>query len=211
MTAGFYESDRNEAHLCGIVTEPPVFSHNAAEQAFFTFPIAAVRLSGHQDILNVILPSTVCPANALSGGELIELDGTLRSRNIHDGGKYRLILTVFAQRITKAERIEPYNTVFLEGSVCKPPVYRVTPLGREVCDIMLAVRRRYGRSDFLPLIAWGRNAVAAQELAVGDRIRCEGRFQSRIYTKLVDGVEMERTAYEVSVSSLERCPPPGSF
>lgn len=207
MTAGFYESDRNEALIRGVAVSAPEFSHSAADQAFYTFPLAAARLSGHEDLLNVIVPAAALQDLSIAAGDLIELTGSIRSRNVHEGEKYRLILTVYAETLHKPEEAAHCNTVFLEGSICKPPVYRVTPLGREVCDIMLAVRRRYGRADFLPMIAWGRNAAAAQALSVGDRLRCEGRFQSRIYTKLIDGVGVEKTAYEVSLSSLERLLP----
>ena len=198
-------ADLNEVLMRGLVKSGPALSHTAADQTFYIFSLSIARLSGKEDVLNVIAPATALSAFPVECGAFIELVGSVRSRNMHENEKYRLILTVYAQEIRAPEDgAQPHNQVRLEGVICKPPIYRITPLGREVCDIMLAVRRRYGRADFLPLIAWGKNAVAAQDYKVGDRLGCEGRFQSREYTKLTDGVETVKTAYEVSLSALNK-------
>ena len=198
MTAGFYESDRNEALIRGVAVSAPEFSHNAADQAFYTFPLAAARLSGHEDLLNVIVPAAALQDLSIAAGDLIELTGSIRSRNVHEGEKYRLILTVYAETLHKPEEAAHCNTVFLEGSICKPPVYRVTPLGREVCDIMLAVNRPYRRADYLPCILWGRTAQQCAGLAVGSPLALTGRLQSRVYVKQLPDRAEERTAYEIS-------------
>ena len=196
--------DRNEAFLRGVIARSPELSHTAADQTFFRFSLAADRLSGHADVLNVIAPAICIAEVPTEEGAPVELVGSLRSRNVHEDGRYRLILTVFAGAVRTPADPEHCNRVQLSGTVCKQPVHRVTPLGREVCDVMLAVRRRYGRADFLPLIAWGRNAAIAGNLQIGDRILCDGRFQSREYVKAGENGDEVRTAYEVSLSSLRK-------
>lgn len=195
--------DRNQVEMCGIVAETPRVSHIANECTFYTFPLIIPRLSGTEDRLQVIAPHIAFDPARFPAGTSIHISGSIRSRNVHENERYRLILSVYAQQ-TEPDNdcCFPQNDVRLTGTVCKPPVYRVTPLGREVCDIMLAVRRRYGRADFLPLIAWGKNAVAASSAAVGQWLDCSGRFQSRIYTKTEAAVTTERTAFEVSLASL---------
>ena len=198
-------ADQNEALMRGIVQSEPQLSHITAEHTFFTFPIAVARLSGTEDVLNVVTPDTTLSACPIERGGFLEIIGSVRSRNTHENEKYRLILTVYAHELrSPPDGAEPYNHIQIEGVICKPPIYRITPLGREVCDIMLAVRRRYGRADFLPLIAWGKNAISAKDYQVGDRLGCEGRFQSREYTKIIEGVEVVKTAYEVSLSPLSK-------
>lgn len=195
--------DRNQVEMCGIVAETPRVSHIANECTFYTFPLIIPRLSGTEDRLQVIAPHIAFDPARFPTGTSIHISGSIRSRNVHENERYRLILSVYAQQ-TEPDNdcCFPQNDVRLTGTVCKPPIYRVTPLGREVCDIMLAVRRRYGRADFLPLIAWGKNAVAASSAAVGQWLDCCGRFQSRIYTKTEAAVTTERTAFEVSLASL---------
>lgn len=206
----FYQ-DQNQVEMCGIVAETPQISHTASERTFYTFPLIIPRLSGTEDRLQVIAPHVVFDPAQFPAGTAIRLSGSLRSRNVHENERYRLILSVYAHRADPDnDCCFPKNDVRLTGTVCKPPVYRVTPLGREVCDIMLAVRRRYGRADFLPLIAWGKNAVAASRASVGQWLDCCGRFQSRIYTKTEAAVTTERTAFEVSLASLTLLPPMGA-
>ena len=199
--------DQNHVEMCGIVDEVPRISHTAGEQCFCTFPLVIPRLSGTEDRLHVITPQISLPPQSLPKGSVVHICGSLRSRNQHENNRYRLILSVFARCIdTEEPCCFPQNDVSLIGTICKSPVYRTTPLGREVCDIMLAVRRHYGRADFLPLIAWGKNAVLASHAEVGQMIACQGRFQSRIYTKTVEDVTTERTAFEVSLASLQLLP-----
>ena len=180
--------DQNQVNMCGIVAEPPKVSHTANERTFYTFPLIIPRLSGTEDRLQVIAPHTAFEPAQFPAGSAIRLSGSLRSRNVHENDRYHLILSVYAAQ-TEADNdcCFPQNDVRLTGTVC---------------DIMLAVRRRYGRTDFLPLIAWGKNAVAVSQAAVGQWLDCSGRFQSRIYTKTEATLTTERTAFEVSLASL---------
>ena len=202
-----FSQDRNQVEMCGIIAGQPCVSHQFGEQIFYTFPILIPRLSGTEDCLRILAPQTVFDPQQYTEGDCISLSGSIRSRNTHENEKYHLILSVYAYCISPdPEGCFPQNDVTLVGTVCKPPIHRITPLGREVCDIMLAVRRPYGRADFLPLIAWGKNAQLATGAGVGCRFACSGRFQSRIYTKTENDVTSERTAYEVSLASLQTAP-----
>lgn len=194
-----YEQSRNEVELCGTPLSTPVFSHENHGKHFFRFLLRIPRLSGTPDVLPVVVPEVLTP-DILPGAPL-HVRGQLRSFNNKSGVGSRLVLTVYALSAEPGDST-PCNRVVLTGTLCKPPVLRRTPLGRSICDLMLAVSRRYGRADYLPAIAWGQLAVRVSQLAVGDSLTLEGRFQSRVYHKVTDtGVE-ERTAYEVSVMHL---------
>ena len=192
----------NRAELCGVVCETLRFSHESRGIRFYTFPLETLRLSGAADRLNIIvrdpLSSAVPPA-----GQRVRVAGELRSFNNRSGVGSRLVLTVYARELTDGGG-EDENHILLTGTVCKEPNYRVTPMGREICDLMLAVNRRYGRSDYLPCIAWGSHARAAALWPVGTRVSLTGRIQSRRYMKLIDGESVEKTAYEVSVVDIVR-------
>ena len=157
------------------------------------------RLSGDSDILPVLLPEEKLPL--MGQGCCVRIQGQLRSFNNRTGVGNRLILTVYPLEITPATG-EPCNRIILSGSICKPPIFRRTPLGRSICDLMLAVPRRYGRADYLPAIAWGQLAVHTGDLQVGDSLTIDGRVQSRIYHKATGAGVEERVAYEVSVMHL---------
>lgn len=190
---------RNELVLEGTVLTAPEWSHDHQETRFFRFYLEVPRLSGESDVLPVLVPEEKLPL--VPQGREVRIRGQLRSFNNRTGVGSRLVLTVYPLEIAPAEG-EPCNRITLTGSICKPPVFRRTPLGRSICDLMLAVPRRYGRADYLPLIAWGQLAVYAETLRVGDTLSIEGRVQSRAYHKATgEGVE-ERTAYEVSVMHL---------
>ena len=154
------------------------------------------------DILPVIAEQGTLDAVDPSGGSMLTVTGQVRSHNIREGGRRHLSVFVFASSIT-AEEGEPINTVRLDAALCREPTYRRTPLGREICDVMLAVPRAFHRADYLPCILWGKIAAQASGCAVGDRIVLEGRMQSRIYTKLTEEGAQERTAYEVSAMTAE--------
>lgn len=166
--------------------------------AFYRFTLSVLRLSGQADKLPVIVPKTLLDAVPVTEGVTVTVIGQLRSFNNKSGQGSRLVISVFAHQLTPGGE-SPFNQIQLSGVLCKTPVLRRTPLGREICDIILAVNRRYGRADYLPCIAWGAVAAQAADMHTGQRLTVEGRVQSRAYTKNQDGVLTERTAYEVSI------------
>ena len=193
--------NENHAVLRGTVAAEPVFSHTNHGVDFFVFPLSVPRLSGTEDRLNVVVPQpllTECPPTP---GRRLEVTGEVRTFNNRTGPGSRLVITLLARALSDTEE-PPCNQLTLSGVLCKPPVLRRTPLGREICDLMLAVNRRYGRADYLPCITWGALAQRCGGLAVGDCVELEGRLQSRLYQKVVGGVTQERTAFEVSVTTL---------
>ena len=192
------ELNYNRVELCGTVLEAPVLSHVNHGCAFCRFPLSVLRLSGQPDKLQVIAPQPLLDALPVSPGDTVTVAGQLRSFNNKSGQGSRLVISVFAQTLT-AGGAGPLNRIQLSGILCKQPVLRRTPLGREICDLLLAVNRRYGRADYLPCIAWGAVAQQTAAMTTGDRLTVEGRIQSRTYTKVENGVSTERTAYEVSI------------
>ena len=190
---------RNEVLLEGLPLALPVWSHENHGASFYRFFLQVPRLSGTPDVLPVILPESM--VDCIHPEEPIRVSGQLRSFNNRSGVGNKLVLTIYALEIQAA--FNTYcNQITLSGSLCKPPIFRRTPLGRSICDLMLAVPRRYGRADYLPVIAWGQLAMQAKELHIGDRILLEGRVQSRVYQKVTDSGIEERTAYEVSMMHL---------
>lgn len=191
----------NNVWLCGKVKTAPEYSHCVYEEKFYSFYIAIQRLSGYTDILPVTAAKSMAERVCLGGA--ITVMGQLRSYNKLVDGVSRLILTVFAKEITK--ELSPVdNRITLDGFICKPVIYRTTPFNREIADILLAINRQYGKSDYIPCIAWGQNARLCRPMEVGDRVRVLGRIQSREYEKVTDdGCVCVRTAYEVSISSIE--------
>lgn len=200
--------ENNRVYLCGKVVTPLNFSHESFGEKFFTFKLEVPRLSQQKDILIVTVSDRLLINVNLEEGSLAEVLGQFRSYNNPSNVGNRLILTVFARDIKNVESIDPsknINEIFLNGYVCKKPQYRTTPLGREITDILLAVNRLYGKSDYIPCIAWERNARFASTFQIGDNIKIWGRVQSRDYQKkLEDGRVEIRTAYEVSIFKLER-------
>lgn len=195
-------SETNLVRLCGSPEGPPRYSHRSRGQDFYLLPLRVRRLSGAEDRLNLTLRQELLPAVEAAGGKLA-VTGELRSFNNHRGNGPKLVLTVFVRELEGWED-EDQNLVRLQGALCRPPILRCTPLGREIADLMLAVNRRCGRSDYLPCICWGSRAREASRWTVGTVLRLEGRFQSRSYLKLrEDGLE-RRVAFEVSASDIER-------
>ena len=188
----------NYAMLRGVLSAPPLFSHRSRDERFYQFSLDVARLSGAVDTIHIVARQALLESLEPDGGEKVCVAGELRSFNNKSGIGARLVITVFARELWLDDGPDE-NTIELRGVLCKPPNYRVTPMGREICDLMLAVRRRYGRSDYLPCIAWGASAREAAAWGVGSGVRLTGRFQSRIYQKTVDGQTEEKTAYEVSV------------
>ena len=193
--------NENRAVLRGVAAAEPVLSHENHGVAYYTFPLSVLRLSGSEDRLNVIAASPVLERCPVAAGMEVEGEGEVRSFNNKSGQGSRLVITFYARALRPAEG-EHWNEVHLAGVLCKAPIVRRTPLGRDICDLMLAVNRRYGRADYLPCIAWGQVAMITGRMDVGETLSLEGRVQSRAYTKVIEGCAQERTAFEVSVMHL---------
>ena len=199
------EHTNNTITVRGSLLELPVFSHENHGKQFYRFILAVPRLSGTVDYLPVIAQQQILAQLDPSAGSKITVCGQVRSHNQRTDNKRHLMIFVFAESVV-AEDGEPLNDVYIEGPLCKEPIYRRTPLGREICDIMLAVPRAFRRADYLPCIAWGRTALELSECHIRDRIRICGRLQSRIYTKQTPEGAEDRTAYEISALTAEIVP-----
>jgi primosomal replication protein N len=195
------EGTNNVVELCGSIADKPRFSHIGGSDNYFSFPLDIERLSGFVDTINIIVRQEMLEKLEIEDSRHLDVLGELRSFNNKRGDGSRLVISVFAKELFFTDE-DDKNIVRLSGAVCKKPNFRKTPMGRQICDIMLAVNRRYGRSDYLPCIAWGRVAESASELAVGDTLSLEGRIQSRKYIKTENGNATERTAFEVSIVAL---------
>ncbi|MFA5527807.1 MAG: single-stranded DNA-binding protein [Peptostreptococcales bacterium] len=197
----------NSCTVSGKVCSDLKMSHKSYGEGFYTFDIEIRRLSGYMDIIPVTLSERLILNMQIEKGDEVEIIGQLRTYNKMENGKNRLIISVFAREIYRVEdeaASKNPNKVFLEGYICKEPIYRLTPLGREICDIMLAVNRAYNKSDYIPCISWGRNAKYSKILDIGAHVRIIGRIQSRVYKKKYDEDNIEnKVAYEVSVLKME--------
>ena len=191
------EHMENQVRLRGSLLAIPRFSHENHGKKFFRFTLEVARLSGAVDLLPVVAEERILNDADLSDGSMLTVTGHIRSHNIRENGVRHLLIFVFATQIF-CEDGEPINEVIIEGPLCKEPTYRRTPLGREICDVMLAVPRAFRRADYLPCILWGRTACEIAHCHIRDRIRIHGRLQSRIYTKVTESGTQERTAYEIS-------------
>ena len=196
------EHSENRITLRGSLQALPVLSHENHGKKFYRFTLEVPRLSGAIDLLPVVAEEGLLNAMDLSGGDMLTVTGQVRSHNIRTDSARHLLIFVFAQSIV-CEDGEPINDCILKGPLCREPTYRRTPLGREICDAMLAVPRAFRRSDYLPCILWGRTAVEVSNCHVRDVITISGRLQSRIYTKVTDNGPEERTAYEISALTAE--------
>lgn len=193
----------NSVEISGNVASECIFSHEIYGEGFYSFMLESRRLSGNEDCIKVTVSERILNKEKTGIGSFVYIKGQLRSYNSYVDGKSRLIITVFAKEI-EYDKFDEENIVFLDGFVCKKPVYRVTPLGREIADMLLAVNRAYNKSDYIPCISWGRNARFAGEFQLGDNIKVWGRVQSRKYRKHTEDGEEERMAYEVSIGRLEK-------
>ncbi len=195
----------NKVYVFGAINSGFTFSHKIYGEEFYNFFIKVPRLSEACDILPVTISERLITEENMTENSHIGIKGQLRSHNTCENNKNHLILSIFAKETVFENEEENPNRIYLNGFICKPPVYRTTPLGREISDILLAVNRAYGKSDYIPLIAWGRNSLFAKKLNVGENIIIEGRMQSRIYQKKKENGETEeKTAYEVSVCKMEQ-------
>jgi len=193
----------NRVELRGTVCCRPIISHESRGERFFKFPLEVQRLSGAVDTINILAKEHQLNQLLVTPDEKLRVLGELRSYNNKSGEGSRLVISVLARELD-FETDHDINNALLTGSICKPPSLRATPMGREICDIMLAVNRRYGRSDYLPCIVWGSNAREASEWSVGNAVHISGRMQSRKYIKNLDGNSVERTAFEISVMEISR-------
>jgi single-stranded DNA-binding protein len=191
----------NYAQLCGSIADKPKFSHMGGSDNYYSFPLDIERLSGFVDTINIIAREDMLEELEIETYTHLAVTGELRSYNNKHGDGSRLVISVLAKQLAFTDD-EDKNAVSLTGALCKRPNLRKTPMGRQICDLMLAVNRKYGRSDYLPCIAWGRLAETTAELSVGDTLSLEGRIQSRKYIKVINGAPAERTAFEVSIVSL---------
>ncbi|MCC8357564.1 MAG: single-stranded DNA-binding protein [Oscillospiraceae bacterium] len=192
----------NRAELCGRALALPEYSHESRGIRFFTFPLETRRLSGTADTLNIVVRQSMLPEDAPFPAGQIRITGELRSFNNKSGSGNRLVLTILAREIRPESDSYDENHISLLGTVCKAPTLRVTPMGREICDVILAVGRRYHRSDYIPVIAWGQQARQTALVPVGTQLSVQGRLQSRPYTKVIDGQIYQRVAYEVSAADI---------
>ncbi|MDY3781702.1 MAG: single-stranded DNA-binding protein [Candidatus Faecousia sp.] len=197
------EYPTNQAHLRGNLLELPVFSHESNGKRFFRFFLEVARLSGAVDTLPVIIQQECLNELDLSGGEMLDVVGQVRSHNLRTSTGRRLLIFVFGQTLT-AQDGPAVNEISLCGNLCREPSYRRTPLGREICDVMLAVPRPSRRADYIPCILWGSLAQKAARCHVREQMGLSGRLQSRIYTKLTPEGAQEKTAYEVSALTLSQ-------
>ncbi len=208
--------ENNYLTLVGKVTGEKKFSHEIYGEKFYVFNLEIARLSGNADIIPITVSERIITDEMLMQGKQLLVKGQFRSYNSYDNEKNRLILTVFAKDVVEVEENNEEeenemakkdtvtNEVVLVGYICKKPIYRQTPFGREIADVLLAVNRAYNKSDYIPTIAWGRNARFCQNLEVGTKVKLVGRVQSRMYEKKhEDGTVENRVAYEVSIGSLE--------
>ena len=190
----------NKIVLAGLVTEEPTFSHEVHGEKFYRFYLSSSRQSGNCDVLMCTVPEII--KNGINEGNMVKVLGEIRTRNVHEDDKSHLEVTVFVKEVLLYEKDE--NNVELDGFICKEPVYRETPFGRKITDLIVASNREHFKSDYIPCIAWGRNAIRSSEFNVGTIVKVLGRLQSREYKKKIDDETYEvRTAYELSAYMID--------
>lgn len=199
-----YNADKNnKVYVSGEIVSDGVFSHEIYGEGFYEFFVSVKRLSGQADVLPVTISERLIKGADIGRGSQISAIGQFRSYNKIDSGKSRLMLTIFVRELLEDAPEKNPNNILLSGYICKPPVYRTTPFNREIADLLIAVNRAYNKSDYIPCIAWGRNARFVKNLCVGDKVAISGRIQSREYQKRLSETDVKTmTAYEVSVSKL---------
>ena len=200
--------ENNRVSIIGEIVSDFQFSHEVFGEGFYLVDVSVNRLSNMSDIIPLMISERLIDVEKSYIGMTIDAIGQFRSYNRHEGIKNRLVLSIFVRELEFVDEVpeeqSKANQIYLDGYICKPPVYRKTPLGREIADVLIAVNRPYGKSDYIPCIAWGRNARYAAGLEVGEHMLIWGRVQSREYTKKLDEESVEkRVAYEVSVSKIE--------
>ena len=195
--------ENNNVQIGGEIITLPEFSHEVFEEKFYKFEIKTKRLSDYDDILPVIVSERLLKLDEINIGDMVVINGQFRSYNLQTETRSKLVLSIFVKEIEFTHDVNclTLNEANLIGYICKEPIYRKTPLGREIADVLIAVNRTYRKSDYIPCILWGRNAKYCDTLKVGDLVKLSGRIQSRNYEKkLPDGTAIKKTAYEISVS-----------
>ena len=199
--------ENNKVSVIGEIVSDFTFSHEVFGEGFYMLEVVVNRLSHMEDRIPLMVSERLVDVKESYRGKIVEVHGQFRSYNKHEESRNRLILSVFVREfafVGEEGTLTKPNSIYLDGYICKPPVYRMTPLGREIADLLMAVNRPYGKSDYLPCICWGRNARFAGKFEVGTHIHLWGRIQSRTYQKRLDNDVVEkRTAYEISVSKIE--------
>lgn len=199
--------ENNQVTVTGEIISDFQYSHQVYGEGFYMVEVSVNRLSNYADTIPVMISERLIDTQKSYIGQCIRVDGQFRSYNRHEEKRNRLVLSVFARELEFVSEIpegERSNQIFLDGYICKPPIYRKTPLGREIADLLIAVNRSYGKSDYIPCICWGRNARFASTFEVGGHVQIYGRIQSREYVKKLSETEAERrVAYEISVSKVE--------
>ena len=202
-----HKTENNEVILIGKVVSNVKFSHKVYGEGFYSFELHIPRLSSSYDILPITISERLLPTHGTIQGKILEIQGQLRSYNQYSEGKNKLILTVFClemKEVGMGELSKSRNHIYLNGYICKKPIYRTTPFGREITDLHLAVNRAYHKSDYIPCITWGRTARFSEKLIVGNHIQVWGRIQSRMYQKKIEtGEIISKTAYEISINKLD--------
>ena len=199
-------TSNNQAVIIGTIEDEFKLNHEIYAEKFYTFTLKIPRLSGTYDNIRIMISERLIMDGNYSVGDKVEINGQFRSYNCNEPDGNRLVLTVFARDISlfDEDSAKNPNQLYLNGYICKEPIYRTTPFGREITDLLLAVNRSYNKSDYIPIIAWGRNARFAKNLSVGDNVRIWGRIQSRNYQKRINDDEtITKTAYEVSINRME--------
>lgn len=199
----YEQMNNNRVFLTGKVATEPKLSHETFGEAFYEIDLEVERLSQNIDIIPITISEKLMTGNLIQVGNVISIKGQFRSYNKSDETRSHLMLTVFVREVTTEQKDMPTNIIEINGFICKNPIYRTTPFKREICDVLIAVNRAYNKSDYLPCIAWGRNARFIKDATVGDKVSLVGRIQSRVYQKkLEDGNVEDRVAYEVSVGRI---------
>lgn len=197
--------NNNVAILSGVVLSKPVYSHQMYGEGFYESVLSVPRLSEQMDNIPFTISERLLIDAEIEPGKTITVSGQLRSYNKIVDGKSKLFLTLFVREVLEEDDCRNPNTIDIVGYVCKEPIYRMTPFKREICDVLLAVNRAYNKSDYLPCIAWGRNARFVKDITIGSKVLVNGRIQSRIYQKLDEnGIATEKVAYEVSINRIEK-------
>jgi len=199
----YEQMNNNKVYLRGVVEDEPVFSHEIYGEGFYELNLSVARLSEHKDIIPITVSERLLENEAFKVGKEVAIRGQFRSYNKVMGERSKLMLTVFVRELAELDEDKNSNIIELTGYICKPPIYRTTPFKREIGDILLAVNRAYNKSDYLPCIAWGRNARFIKGVEVGEKVSIIGRIQSREYQKKIDENNFEnRIAYEVSIGKI---------
>ena len=200
----YEQMNNNKVYLWGKIVSEMVFSHEVFDEKFYEVNLEIPRLSNFNDIIPITISEKFLNDYKFDKGTEIAVKGQFRSYNKQQENKSKLVLTVFVREICEIDETLNPNTIELVGYICKPPVYRTTPFGREITDVLIAVNRAYNKSDYIPAIAWGRNARFASTLEVGENVKIWGRIQSREYQKKIDEENViTKTAYEISISKMD--------